>query len=334
MEDNFSCEFCGKTLSSNSNLKKHIKTSRQCLNLRGENISNFKQCQYCGYITGLTANFNRHLQSCRKNTENLTDEKRQLEDEILRLKTENNLMKELSTRPQIVNNTQNNTQNIQNNQFNITLNLQLQHSKKVLSPYNILEEEQERLLIAHFNKTMFKNGIKGLAKTIINKLLSYKGEQWIISYEPNKEVFHRKNEDEEIEIDDRAESFLESIMQTIKNLVFRHIADLMEDDPDEEAIDKIADSRRDFDSLFCKGTKERKKLVKMIADSVCTSEAALLIQSKSGYKNKETTKFIFRDNSPPGIEESKSNEWFASNDTKYQTDKKWKKMLRETRDDE
>lgn len=101
---------------------------------------------------------------------------------------------EQQSRPNIINN---------NNQLNITLNLQLEHSRRILTPYSTLEKEQARILQGWISKSVCKEGIKGLAHVIIDKLLAHNGKKWMISYEPNKTAFHTKNDEKEIQIDDR-----------------------------------------------------------------------------------------------------------------------------------
>jgi hypothetical protein len=309
----FICEFCRKTFTCIGNLNRHVKTSKLCLESRGIDSAS-ERCADCGYTSASTFNYERHLGSCRRRKIRLDkerdDEKKEFENRIIKLEAEKNLMKEQlsaeSSQPRIV-----------NNQFNITFNLQLEHSQRILSPYSTLEKAQTKLLWAEFTRPAFERGLKGLARIINNKLLTHEGKKWIISYEPNKQVFHRKNDKEEIEIDDRAEAFLESLMPTIKVLVQRHISDLLqESDGEDSAFAHVSKLKGIFFPVFERGTPERKKIVRMIADNACTSRASLISaksKSENEYKTVTGPKIEFCDILP----EEKSNEWFASSDPDY-----------------
>jgi hypothetical protein len=313
----FVCEFCGNVLSALRSLKRHIKTSKSCLEIRGQRPSATKSCADCGYESAVMTNFSRHLELCKLRNARMrkeeSEEKKRLEERIIRLEAENNVMRQLSTEsshPRIVN----------NNQFNITLNLQLEHSQRILSPYSALEKEQARLLLASFTKSVFRRGLKGLARIINNKLLTHEGKKWIVSYEPNKQVFHRKNDKEEIEVDDRAEAFLESLMPTIKALVQRHVSDSMSEADNNKEREGTLKLQEIFYPVFERGTPERKKIVRMIADNACTSKASLLSvkpKSENDVSSEQKTitgpKIEFCDTFPS----DSSNEWFASHDPKY-----------------
>ena len=47
----YECVFCKKLFTTNSNLKKHQKTTKKCINIQLESISNietkFFKCEYC-----------------------------------------------------------------------------------------------------------------------------------------------------------------------------------------------------------------------------------------------------------------------------------------------
>jgi hypothetical protein len=319
-EDNsisFMCEFCGKILSTIGNLKRHVKTSKSCLQTRGENYSPAESCPDCKYKTALKANLLIHFESCKPRKIRLqkeeSEEKKRLEEDIIKLKAENNVMQrhyedmkqQLSderSRPQVV-----------NNQLNITFNLQLEHSQRVLSPYSDLEKEQTRLLQGWFLQSDCKRGIKGLAKVIINNILSHQGKKWMISYEPNKTAFHRKNDNKEIEIDDRAEKFFESLMPAIKGVVSKNLLKLMNDAYTPSETKTVMDLEADFKSMFEKGTPERKKIVRMIADSACTSKATLLSTRTNTSKR---AKLEFCDKLPDDVIPDPNN-WFSHNDPEF-----------------
>jgi hypothetical protein len=166
-------------------------------------------------------------------------------------------------------------------------------------------------------KSACRNGIKGLARVITSKLLTHGGKKWMISYEPDKTAFHRKNDNEEIEIDDKAEKFFKSLIPTISIMTKKHLVSLINDADDQSEMKRLDSIGQDFRAMMDEGTPERKKIVRMIADSICMSKSALLA-------TKHKAKLEFCDELPnkADIEQEDSNEWFATHDLEYQ---KWKK---------
>lgn len=315
-DSKFVCEFCGNSLSSSSSLNRHIKTSKICIEMRGEHISNIQRCIDCGYNTTLSSNLSRHLTTCKDRRIRIdkerSDEDRKREHYIIKLETENAIQKQQlldeKSNPRII-----------NNQLNITFNLQLEHSQRILSSYSSLEREQSRILQGWFSQSDCKRGIKGLGRVIINKILSHQGKQWMISYEPNKTAFHRKNDNEEIEVDDRAEKFFESLMPAIRGVVNINLSKLMNDATTPSEVNKVDDLRNNFQSMFEKGTPERKKIVRMIADSLCISKASLL-SAKMGDSTMRKARIEFCDDLDDSAK-TKSDDWFSVNDPEFL---KWK----------
>lgn len=312
----FVCEFCGNILSSFSSLNRHIRTSKICIEMRGESMSNIQCCIDCGYKTNLSASLSRHFTTCRNRRARMdkerSEEDRKREHYIIKLETENAMQKQQlldeKSNPRVI-----------NNQLNITFNLQLEHSQRILSSYSSLEKEQSRILQGWFSQSDCKRGIKGLGRVIINKILSHQGKQWMISYEPNKTAFHRKNDNEEIEVDDRAEKFFESLMPAIRGVVNTNLSRLMNDATTPSEANKIDDLRNSFQSMFEKGTPERKKIVRMIADSLCISKASLL-SAKMGDSNMRKARIEFCD-APDDSVKTESDDWFSVNDPEFL---KWK----------
>lgn len=313
----FVCEFCEKRLSSIGNLKRHTKTSKSCLQMRGENYSTIELCPDCKYGTALKANLLIHFGSCKSRKIRLekeeSKEKKRLEEDVIKLKAENNIMKqqllEERSRPQVV-----------NNQFNITFNLQIEHSQRVLSPYSKLEKEQHRILEGWFRQSACRNGIKGLARVITGKLLTHDGKKWMISYEPDKTAFHRKNDNEEIEIDDKAEKFFKSLIPTIDSIAKKHLVSLINDASDQSEMKRLNDVGQEFRAMLDEGTPERKKIVRMIANGICMSRSALL--SANSVRHKAKLEFCDELPNETGVTQEDSSEWFATNDPEFQ---KWKK---------
>lgn len=310
----FTCEFCGTILSNSWNLKRHIEKSKSCLMVRGEKSTTIQSCGDCEYKTSTMFNLSRHLETCKLRKARIrkeeSEEKRRLEDYIIKLETENDMRRkqllEQQSRPNIVNN---------NNQLNITLNLQLEHSQRILTPYSTLEKEQARILEGWVSKSVCKEGIKGLAHVIIDKLLAHNGKKWMISYEPNKTAFHTKNDEKEIRIDDRAEKFFEPLVPIIKNIGEKHFGSLMNEATSKSESYKIDESRKEFSAILDKGTPERKKIVRMIANGMCISRASLL-STKLNDQIPGKARLDFCDTLPDDVIPDPNN-WFHSSDPEY-----------------
>jgi hypothetical protein len=292
--DNLICTFCGTRLSSSYKLKHHIKTAKYCLELRqcDTDISDRKTCSDCGYVSPHNFSYNRHLETCSiRKTRLCTEEKTQMQiehdKEMNELKSKHEielkvnelkvkcdaLERQLSgqiSHPHVVNNI--------GAQFNITMNLQIAHSLEVLSPFSLLEKKINLLLWTWFKKCTFERGIKGLVDIIVNRILTHEEKQWLISYQPDKTTFHRKNDKGEIEIDDRAEMFLESLLPGIKQLVKNHSRDLLNEAADSsKEMERISNITDTFKLMYKKGTKERRKCVRTIADSISMSKVKLAL---------------------------------------------------------
>ena len=104
------CEFCNKIFNSKGNLIKHQKTTKFCIKIQKEQsikevIYVTYNCQYCKKEFSQSYNLERHLSTCIEKlkqeiienkiiiNEN-NQEKQKLKDNIIELKTENNILKE------------------------------------------------------------------------------------------------------------------------------------------------------------------------------------------------------------------------------------------------
>lgn len=65
MESKNTCQYCKKNYSSKSALNVHIKTSKTCINLRGDLANNIYNCEYCEYTTTLNNSYIKHKEKCR-----------------------------------------------------------------------------------------------------------------------------------------------------------------------------------------------------------------------------------------------------------------------------
>jgi hypothetical protein len=84
-KQSFACEFCGKVLTGMGNLKRHIKTSKLCLQERGI-YSATESCADCEYGTTSKFHLLQHFESCKLRKARLLKEK---SDNEARIKEDN-----------------------------------------------------------------------------------------------------------------------------------------------------------------------------------------------------------------------------------------------------
>jgi uncharacterized C2H2 Zn-finger protein len=266
-EKSFTCEFCGKVLSCATSLTRHTRTARYCLAARAETLNKHLKCPNCDYDTNVNFNFQRHVKSCTAKYRKIVNQASSLRE--MELKTENRMLREQmeelkreAFRPRVTNIS--NTQN--------TLNLQLEHSKKVLAPYSALQKDFALLLYTHYRMPQFKKGLKGVCSVINERILGYDGRKWLISYTPAESTFHRKGKEEAIEIDEKADMLLKDLMPTIQKLAQDYYYEAMDSTESIEYQSRIRDVYIGIKNIAIEGSDERKECVRSIAIQQCVSE--------------------------------------------------------------
>jgi uncharacterized C2H2 Zn-finger protein len=266
-EKSFTCEFCGKVLSCATSLTRHMRTARYCLTARAETLNKHLKCPNCDYDTNVNFNFQRHVKSCTAKYRKIANQTSSLRE--MELKTENRMLREQmeelkreAFRPRVTNIS--NTQN--------TLNLQLEHSKKVLAPYSALQKDFALLLYTHYRMPQFKKGLKGVCSVINERILEHDGRKWLISYTPAESTFHRKGKEEAIEIDEKADMLLKDLMPIIQKLAYDYYHEVMDDTGSMEYQSRISKIYAEIKNIAIEGSDERKECVQAIAVQQCVSE--------------------------------------------------------------
>lgn len=280
------CPTCHKLFSTASNLRRHQRTAMYCINKKSnKEISNLKSYKcavgLCDYITFRLSNFNRHIEKCKFRIENekqnmidvkLELEKTKIKNEILesqvyKLEQKNDdLMKEALKPKTIINN---------------TINLQVNYSLQHLSPYHLLKEQMNNLLQQHYTESCFLGGVERFASLINEKILNYDKKMWMLSYTPNKDVFHRKD-DEKINVDEQADALFSDLLLIVDPIALRHVDALNRRNVpyNHDEQDRIFDALCQFRDLKKKGSSKRKKCVKLIAEGNCVSKQRLILESR------------------------------------------------------
>ena len=259
----FTCEYCKSVLSTLYSLNTHKKTTKKCLKIQGKSLSVSYECKNCSYTTGQKSNYIRHLSICKKKEMDKMKELKQTKVQIKILENELGIRKEYEAefkRQAFKAKTITNTQTNNNNLFS----QQVAYSKSVLSPFEEIREQFEDLVDKYFTEKMFLKGTNG-ACIVINSIMEHEGKKFLISYENRKTDFHRKLNND-IEIDDRASQFLNEIIPYISKKSQRYMRDIIdEDDSDKEKMGFRCLSN--ILEIGEKGSAERKKCIKTIADS-------------------------------------------------------------------
>ena len=256
----FECSFCGSIFTKNYNLRSHQKSAKYCLALQGIKIESKYKCKYCNYETNRKSDYQRHNSNCK--------EKKEYE-----LKTIDNLERKISIQENTIDIMKNyekefkreafKPKNITNNN-NVTFNMQIENSKNVLSPYSMLQKLFEMIITSNFTTLHFRRGIQGVLAVVNNKILQYDDKKWLISYDNSKTTFHKKNEDK-IQIDERAEYFLNEIYPIFEKMARTYRSDLIMETEDNKEEDEISEAYFSIKRIGDRGSKEREQCINNIS---------------------------------------------------------------------
>ena len=227
------CQFCDKNFQRNSALTNHQKTAKYCLVKRGKIVSDEKkeiiihECKYCNKILSNKQNLNIHLQTCIERYDTILKEKddiiselklqiknqednlklqiKTLETEVIELRLQNKIYKELST------NTQECIQSIAKQPKNQT-NL-------FLSPIDLSQEHITKMIQEKFTKEHFYDGQAGVARFAVDNILKDKdGKLGYICTDPSRQIFKHITSDGEVKKDVRASKLTKKIAKDVKKV--------------------------------------------------------------------------------------------------------------------
>ena len=215
-----SCEFCNKLFKRTSALNVHQKNTKYCLAKQGiltkEIVVDIFQCKYCDKQLSSKQSLNSHLQTCMLKYETLYKEKedeistlklqiKSLETEVIELRLQNKMYKELST------NTQECIQSIAKQPKNQT-NL-------FLSPIDLSQEHITKVIQEKFTKEHFYDGQAGVARFAVDNILKDKdGKLGYICTDPARQIFKHITSDGEVKKDVRASKLTKKLVKDVKKV--------------------------------------------------------------------------------------------------------------------
>jgi len=158
------CEFCGKSFSSLCNLKNHIRKTKYCLELRGENIEEQPYvCEYCN--SGFLRKFSleRHIEICAEHKNSIVENEKnkmiELQDEVKRLtKLTKNLQSQLSKQKSI-----NQKLDYKNKGLGIKV-------KKLVKDHDVILKEKDERILELEKQLMYEKGMVYCYKENPNKV--------------------------------------------------------------------------------------------------------------------------------------------------------------------
>lgn len=217
----YECIFCKKLFTTNSNLKKHQKTTKKCINIQLESISNietkFFKCEYCKKDFTTKQYFEKHTKICvnKLKDENtlLTAQLSEARERILdlennmktvRLEIENEFIKE------------------RNNRLETTVeeiakqpkNQQINNKIIITTPLDLSSRSVQQAIESNFSHEHLTMGQKGVARFAYDNMLKDdKGKLKYICTDPSRQVFQYKNDKGVLEKDVRATKLTKALLE-------------------------------------------------------------------------------------------------------------------------
>jgi len=203
------CEYCKKSFKTKYVLNNHQTQAKYCLKIQesqnSQVISTLETCIHCNKNFS-TASFNRHKSTCKKTKQFLTEE-------ITKLKTEQEIYKNIAERAQATieeiakkpTHQKTTTKNIQNN---IISNL---------TPLDLSEERVAFAIAEKYTKSDFYQGQKGVAQIVHKHLLTdTTGKSQIVCTDAKQGAFHHKTLCGEQVVDYENAHLIKSVHDPIK----------------------------------------------------------------------------------------------------------------------
>jgi len=238
----YECVFCKKTFTTNSNLKKHQRTTKKCISIQLESKSDIEtelfKCKYCNKDFTTKQYFEKHLNIC---VDKLKDENAvlasqlsaaqdriiELENQLktVRLEVENELIKE------------------RNDKLETTVeeiakqpkNQQINNKIIITTPLDLSSQAVQQAIETNFSHEHLTMGQKGVARFAYDNML--KDEQGKLKYictDPSRQVFQYKNDKGVIQKDVRATKLTKALLEAdIKQTSHKIAWDNMKDGDNE-----------------------------------------------------------------------------------------------------
>jgi hypothetical protein len=302
MSNLFECCYCNKSFTNKYNMLKHQKTTKKCINLQkilNNEITDEYLCKYCNYNTLRKENIDRHTLSCFEKHKEVIEkyeikicekDKELIEKEKLNLELKNTIEKQnvkielailkakfdsqISTnsdlQKMVMNSRQNNTY--------VTNQQRIEYSKANLQPYDELKDNISTIIDSKFNKNTFQT-IEKVATFITNDILNYNNKEYYHCFDAKGSIFHKKNNNDEIDIDEKAENLLNDILPSIiersRNIYMQESDEYndknTEDKDEEKDLLNLSKALKTVRNISKKGSEERNLCIIKIAQCYCVS---------------------------------------------------------------
>jgi hypothetical protein len=261
------CNFCTKTLSSASNLSKHKKTNKQCLEiqakLNGEETPDTEKliCDFCDKTYINKFSFKRHV--CK-----ITKER------VIKLLNKINMLEEFVNKleriiekhqPTIINN---NTK-INSNSNNKSIN-NIEKITNMLVPLSLDSKQIEQTVNNQYKIDHYEKGIDGVVEFISDQCVDEKKNPIYYPIDVARRKFVYKNENNKIKTDFNGSIILDSYIPPVKkkNKEFSKTIKIKNDSKKDEIERKQDDAEHQKSLLedliedYKKHKKEREKMCK------------------------------------------------------------------------
>jgi len=245
------CEFCKKTLSTQSALNYHQKNAKYCLKLR--NIKNDKFiCEWCNTAYAHKQGLDRHKKICKRKDKALIEQykKDNIEKDIQIAK----LQAELAIYKKMSESSTNCVEEIAKQTKVTNTNTNIQNNKWVSVPsFNLLSDEKEQeklteLLEMNFNEEHFNQGQKGMARFAYQHLLIDSNGTLLYKCLDGRNNFNFKNAEGVVCKDIKAQKLATLLGQRVKPITKSMLSDLS-DQVEADELSTLITNFREYNSL-------------------------------------------------------------------------------------
>jgi hypothetical protein len=215
----YKCEFCDKILSTKGSLKIHIKTNKNCLRIRNEQINLFK-CQYCEKNYSSKQNYDNH--NCNISTKKLEEIKKEIiekEKEIIRKDTlieeKNKQIASLEERLAEANAKISELATIgmkKDTTTNIKTSYKVnQNIMNKLTPFNLTPESVKDIVEKNFTYKHLIAGKEGISKFAVEFILTENDKYKMICTDSSRRIFMYIDDDNNVYRDRDAIKFMDEM---------------------------------------------------------------------------------------------------------------------------